>query len=938
MSERQTPSEPRSTSQVQVIASEQDLNIAVSMKDAVEKKERYFNPSDRINIYGNLPWHKANSDARTLLTREPPVLETGEPTEFRPIGQVEKAYDFVMERYLEYVFVLKMMATSMKRLLHPQKRLLFKKFIEAVACRVCELKNEMIKLGSTNIHNLVGCYTDLGMVPDDIEYNIPFSIAEESWTSIKLRERQLSLILNGLGNRSDQTLHKLVEHQITKENEHGSVRHSRTAWDNAQYKNKDVSRVSSSTTPSKTGSTISALGNLGKGRSGSFAQDLGGSSSSRRKQGSVAGSGSPATTTKPAPPPPTEVELFTTSLRYKIMLNDPKFFDHIQLLYRQWLFWCARKATQKIRMNYDTFIHMNSLEDINKVIPSQTEFVADQVLQHRQERDAEYQEGLASLQQEYPSSSEGDFDLWALHLNLQQWVLELRDLLGKCGPYPDEDAGGCQALFTNKTVAEVAEELESFEENEKTKKSAGKDKDKDKKGKDDKKKKEEDKNKKKKAVKEEFSWIMPRSIAIPEMMKVLEQYNQYWNTKLEMDNLQQRMDLQLAKETVRTEAEEKIRKMVDALMRTELDRMRAIDREPPPKPDKKGKRDKKAKKKGKKDPLGNKTIEELYSELVMAEIVVRPKQVTLDDYIGAPNLSDTPKRDVYRLATPHDIKMALREMFGLPLCSRLIHTSVELRKSVLLAGPSGVGKNMLVHGLCRETGANLIDLSPIHMVGKYQGKKQEAYLLNVLLKVAKAMEPTIILVNKCHLLFPTKKAKKIPAVTKDKPARWIRLLTRLMKKVVVGDRILLIGVTNNPFTAKTSAMSKLFQNPFLVPFPEYGTRHALWTQFLDTLKLAGPHRLNLSLLTKMTEGFAGGDIEKVIKQVCTASRQASKRRLCNAEMIPALVANHPDDNAPNLADWVTWYLTTPLMAARRNMINELVESEEAAAAAASKKR
>ncbi|GFR78894.1 IQ and AAA domain-containing protein 1-like [Elysia marginata] len=403
-----------------------------------------------------------------------------------------------------------------------------------------------------------------------------------------------------------------------------------------------------------------------------------------------------------------------------------------------------------------------------------------------------------------------------------------------------------------------------------------------------------------------------------------------------MDNLQQRMDVQIAKETVRAEAEETVRKMVDAMMVIELDRLRAIDREPAPRPSKKDKKKKEKKgatKRGKKDPFGGRTVEELYSELVIAGIVSKPLQVTLDDLIGAPNYTDT-RRNVYRLATPHDLKMALREMFGIPLCSRLIHSTVEQRKSVLLAGPPGVGKTLMVNGLCKETGANLFDLSPVKMVGLYQGRKQEDYLMNLLFKVAKAMEPTIILVNECHLLFPTKKAKKRSDVDKDKPSRWVRMLSRLMKMIVQGDRILLVGVTNEPFFAKTTAMCKLFENVFLVPFPEYGTRYALWQHHIKNLKLTRPHNMDLSIMAKMSEGYTGHDIEKIIANVCTPARQGLKRRLRNAEMLQGLTDKYPDDEAPSLADWITWYLTTPMMVARKQLIDGILEEEEAAAAAA----
>lgn len=42
---------------------------------------------------------------------------------------------------------------------------------------------------------------------------------------------------------------------------------------------------------------------------------------------------------------------------------------------------------------------------------------------------------------------------------------------------------------------------------------------------------------------------------------------------------------------------------------------------------------------------------------------------------------------------------------------------------------------MLVHALCNETGANLFDLSPAKLAGKYPGKSGLQYLLHMVFKV-----------------------------------------------------------------------------------------------------------------------------------------------------------------------------------------------------------
>jgi hypothetical protein len=65
----------------------------------------------------------------------------------------------------------------------------------------------------------------------------------------------------------------------------------------------------------------------------------------------------------------------------------------------------------------------------------------------------------------------------------------------------------------------------------------------------------------------------------------------------------------------------------------------------------------------------------------------------------------------------------------------VVHKNAPQVKSLLLAGPAGVGKKMLVHAICTETGANLFNLSAANIAGKYPGKRGLQMMLQAVLKV-----------------------------------------------------------------------------------------------------------------------------------------------------------------------------------------------------------
>ena len=72
------------------------------------------------------------------------------------------------------------------------------------------------------------------------------------------------------------------------------------------------------------------------------------------------------------------------------------------------------------------------------------------------------------------------------------------------------------------------------------------------------------------------------------------------------------------------------------------------------------------------------------------------------------------------------------------LGSQIVHERAPLIKSALITGPRGVGKKMLLHAICTETGANLFDLSAMNILGKYPGKAGLTMMLHMVFKVNKS--------------------------------------------------------------------------------------------------------------------------------------------------------------------------------------------------------
>lgn len=79
----------------------------------------------------------------------------------------------------------------------------------------------------------------------------------------------------------------------------------------------------------------------------------------------------------------------------------------------------------------------------------------------------------------------------------------------------------------------------------------------------------------------------------------------------------------------------------------------------------------------------------------------------------------------------------VRDYCILPMYSSYIHQTAPFVRSVLIAGPRDSGKDMLVHAVCTELGAVLIDLTASNIVGKYPGKAGLIMLIHLINKVSK---------------------------------------------------------------------------------------------------------------------------------------------------------------------------------------------------------
>ncbi|XP_077169701.1 dynein regulatory complex protein 11 isoform X2 [Paroedura picta] len=553
----------------------------------------------------------------------------------------------------------------------------------------------------------------------------------------------------------------------------------------------------------------------------------------------------------------------------------------------------------------------------------------------QQKHELDYQKALVSIK-ERVKEIEGPDIKESLQDQIRQWFIESRHLTGRFPEYPDEEQGGSTAIFSVKTPEEVAAEIAAREEEEKKKKGRKKGK-KEKKEKGKKKTKEIEKKPKKKDEEEEDGWKMAPSNFLPIMEEGNNKYKDVWQNRDEGWNFSQEHDPELIKEEKRKEVEEEIRVQVDELMRQELKNLKmAVDRETERKATKgkkgrkkgkrKGKRDRRKKKSKKdKDLTPDRTVDSLFKELVEEGILIRSKKIKLSDYVGEYSYLGTTLRqvDIEPMPSLADVKQLITLYGILPLGSQSVHEKAPLVKTLLLAGPVGVGKKMLVHALCTETGANLFDLSAVNIARKYPGKPGLQMMLHMVLKVAKQLQPSVIWIGDTEKTF----YRKVPKAEKEmEPKRLKKQLPKFLKSVKTEDRILIVGTTKRPFDAEIRPFCKVFKKIVLVPRPDYASRFVLWKHIIQQNGGMLTKQLNISCLAQVSDGYTQGHIVNAVQAVLTERRlmQMIKKPLAAAEFLGPLARQEPVYKEEE-ETFKAWYTRTPLGKAR---IKALTATEE----------
>ncbi|PGG99290.1 hypothetical protein AJ80_09390 [Polytolypa hystricis UAMH7299] len=226
---------------------------------------------------------------------------------------------------------------------------------------------------------------------------------------------------------------------------------------------------------------------------------------------------------------------------------------------------------------------------------------------------------------------------------------------------------------------------------------------------------------------------------------------------------------------------------------------------------------------------------------------------------------ETPKVKWNDIGGQHDVKKRLRKAVERPLklYDRMKKLNISGKKGVLLYGPPGCSKTLLVKALATEAGLNFLAVKGAEILSMYVGESERA--LREIFRKARAASPSIIFFDEIDAI----------ASRRGDPGSHsgVNVLTTLLNEmdgVEELKNVLVVAATNKPEVLDPALMRPgRLDNILYIGPPDLQAREEIFTIWCNKSEIADD--VDVGRLAAATEGYSGAELISICETAAGAA-------------------------------------------------------------------